>query len=354
MLKTLITESSKQAQWIDARRRYYILSFVSYITSSVMLFYGFKNLYYEQILLPVILFGTGLAFLLNIIIFHYRGNLNRACFIESLLVGSFVLGLVYQGGFNNTALYWVFPFPAILFGLTGVKNALIANSILLLLLSIMLFVPELILAEYKEAEASRFIASLVLVIVVCCINDLFRERSHDAMNQLQQSKEAQANTDPLTQLANRRFIESTLTKSLQQQPENFFPLAIIMCDLDHFKQVNDTFGHDAGDEVLKALAALFNRNTRRNDIACRSGGEEFLLFLPQTRLNDAVNVAEKIRQQLAGEIFMIEASRQTITASFGVAVCHEANEFNATIKAADLQLYQAKQHGRNKVCPFWT
>lgn len=300
-------------------------------------------------MLPLILFGTAGAFLLNIVVFHYTKNLNRACFVESFLVGVFVLSLVYQGGFNNTALYWVFPFPAILFGLTGVRNALIGNTMLLIILSIMLFVPDLILAEYKEAESSRFIASLVLVIIVCWINDLFRERSHQAMNQLQQSKDTQANTDPLTQLANRRFIESVLAKNLFQQHAEFFPLSVIMCDLDHFKEINDHFGHDVGDGVLKMIAELFRKNLRQQDIACRSGGEEFLLLLPHTRLHDAVKTAEKIRLQLAGTPFATAESEQQITASFGVAVCHEAQDFNATIKAADQQLYLSKQRGRNQV-----
>jgi hypothetical protein len=216
LLQTTINRTpNKQAAHIDARRRRYILLFVSYITSAVMFIYGVKNFSTEQWLLPLILFGTGLAFLVNVLLFHYYANLNRACYIEAVLVGSFVLSLVYQGGFNNTALYWVFPFPAILFGLLGVRVALLSNALLMLALCLMLFVPDLILADYKEAEASRFVASLLIVIIVCWINDYFRERSHQAMDLLQQSKDLQANTDQLTQLANRRFIESSLLKSLQ-------------------------------------------------------------------------------------------------------------------------------------------
>ena len=234
-----------------------------------MFIYGFKNLSSEQVLLPVILFGTGLAFLLNILWFHLSRNLQRACVIEALLVGFFVLSLVYQGGFNNTALYWVFPFPAILFGLLGVRIALLSNAILVLALCVMLFVPELILAQYKDAEASRFIASLLIVITVCWINDHYRERSHQAMDLLQQSKEIQANTDALTELANRRFIDASLLPSLALQPTQFFPLSLIMCDIDHFKRINDTYGHSAGDLVFQKIADAVRNNLRATDSAGR-------------------------------------------------------------------------------------
>ena len=341
--------NNKQAQKIDERRRRYILAFVSYITSAVMFIYGVKNLSAEQVLLPLILFGTGLAFLLNILWFHLSHNLQRACVIEAVLVGSFVLSLVYQGGFNNTALYWVFPFPAILFGLLGVRIALISNAILVLALCVMLFVPELILAQYKDAEASRFIASLLIVITVCWINDHYRERSHQAMDLLQQSKELQANTDALTELANRRFIDASLLPSLALQPAQFFPLSLIMCDIDHFKQLNDRFGHDVGDEVLKAVAQLFRQYLRQQDIACRTGGEEFLLVLPHTTLVDAFLVAEKIRSQFEQKRFVAAAPEYGVTASFGVALCDNAEDFNRAVKQADQQLYLSKHNGRNQV-----
>lgn len=349
MQATVNLHANKQAANIDAKRRCYILLFVSYITTTVMFIYGVKNFSTEQWLLPLILFGTGFAFLANILFFHYSANLSRACYIEAVLVGSFVLSLTYQGGFNNTALYWVFPFPAILFGLLGVRIALLSNALLVLVLCVMLFVPELILAEYKDAEASRFIASLLIVIIVCWINDHYRERSHQAMDLLHQSKDIQANTDPLTHLANRRFIESSLFKRLQQQPDAFLPLGIIMCDIDHFKLFNDRYGHDVGDEVLKVVARLFKQKLRQQDIACRIGGEEFLLFLPHTDRQQSLNVAEKIRRQLADEPFRVEQGVEQITASFGVVVCEDVKQFNDAVKRADTLLYQSKQAGRNRV-----
>ena len=346
---TLSKDSKKQVERIDARRRHKILAFVSYITSAVMFIYAVKNLHVGQWMLPALLFSTGLLFLLNMAIFHLTKNLDRACLIEALLVGTFVLCLVYQGGYNNTALYWVFPFPAILFGLLGIRLALLCNTLLLAALGLMLYTPTFIMAQYKDAESSRFLASLFIVIIVCWINDYYRERSHKALDKLQQSKDQQANTDPLTGLANRRFIDASLVTDFRQNPSQFLPLTLIMCDIDHFKQLNDRFGHDVGDEVLKAVAALFIKNLRQHDFACRTGGEEFLLILPQTSLDDAGYVAEKIRIQLSQQQFVKQDSSYQVTASFGVASCDDAQQFQESLKLADVMLYQAKHQGRNQI-----
>ncbi|MDX1391489.1 MAG: GGDEF domain-containing protein [Rheinheimera sp.] len=347
---TLNKGSNKQVERIDARRRHYILAFVSYITSAVMFYYAINNLNATQILLPVILFATGALFLLNMLLFHLSRNLERACVIEALLVGGFVLSLVYQGGFNNTALYWVFPFPAILFGLLGVRLALACNALLLVALALMLFTPDILLAQYKDAEQSRFLASLTIVIIVCWINDYYRERSHQAMDKLQQSKEQQANTDPLTGLANRRFIDSSLVTNLQQTPGRYLPLALIMCDIDHFKRLNDRFGHDVGDDVLKAVAQLFSENLRQQDVPCRTGGEEFLLVLPHTQLDDAINVAKKIRQAFNRHTMVAQDPSYQVSASFGVALCDAPGQFYDKVKLADTRLYKAKNNGRDQVC----
>ncbi len=344
----LKTVSSKAAS-IDSIRRRYILLFVSYITSFIMLLLGFKHLFSEDYLLQGILFGCSFAFLANIAWFHASNELDKACIVETILVGLFVLGLVYQGGFENTALYWVFPFPAIIFGLLGSKIGLQINALLVVVLAFMLYYPDLILATYEDAEISRFLASLATVIAVGWINEHFRERSHNAMALLQRSKETQANTDALTHLANRRFVDEVLPQHFALQPEHFFPLAVIIADLDHFKHINDSFGHDQGDLVLQHIATLFRNKLRTEDIACRYGGEEFLLLLPKTTLNDALRVADKIRAGIAQRRHLAAHTDLVITCSFGVALAQDESEFLQAIKLADQRLYLSKSNGRNQV-----
>ncbi|MCH8537572.1 MAG: diguanylate cyclase [Alkalimonas sp.] len=349
MQSALRLDTGKHARQIDASRRIYILSFVSYIAGAVMVLFGFISLDASSLLLPGILFTGGSLFFINILFFHLTKQLDRACQIEAILVAIFVLALIYHGGHNNTALYWAFPFPAILFGLLGVRKALISNGILMLLLGLLLLQPDLLQADYKESEVSRFLASMLIVIIVCWINDHFRERSHEAMSELQKSKDMEANTDPLTQLVNRRYIEANFAQQLHNYPQHYFPLGVVMCDIDHFKDFNDQYGHDVGDEVLKTVADIFRSHLRPQDIACRNGGEEFLLLLPQTGLSQSRAVAEKIRAIMANQPFLFGSIQAPITASFGVTACDEQSEFQAAIKTADQQLYQAKAKGRNQV-----
>lgn len=123
-----------------------------------------------------------------------------------------------------------------------------------------------------------------------------------------------------------------------------------MCDIDHFKQLNDRFGHDAGDEVLKAIATLFKQQLRQQDIACRTGGEEFLLILPHTNRADAFLVAEKTRKHFNQFRLAVLPDDYPLAARFGVAICTSADDFASAVKLADEQLYKAKGAGRDQMC----
>nr|WP_295081720.1 GGDEF domain-containing protein [uncultured Roseateles sp.] len=161
-----------------------------------------------------------------------------------------------------------------------------------------------------------------------------------------QEFEAKAHHDPLTGLRNRRGLQHDLALLTQAQEELFFPLAVVFVDIDHFKQVNDTHGHDVGDAVLKQFAQLLQANVQREDLLARWGGEEFLLLMPQTVAAEAATVAERLRQCVEQASW---PAGLKLTGSFGVAQADEAQAMEAALKAADLAMYQAKQQGRNRV-----
>ena len=157
--------------------------------------------------------------------------------------------------------------------------------------------------------------------------------------------------DPLTGLFNRRYMEEGLAQELHRNKRNETQLAVIMIDIDHFKQFNDTFGHDGGDAVLRTLGEFFKKHVRGGDIACRYGGEEFMLILSPSTAEGAQQRAEKIREA-AALLSLQHAGRDlgAITLSLGVAMCPDhAPDAAAIIKAADVALYQAKRSGRNRV-----
>lgn len=162
--------------------------------------------------------------------------------------------------------------------------------------------------------------------------------------------EWQATRDGLTGVYTRRHFFELGEKSLQHARHAGQPVCAIMLDIDHFKRINDTYGHAAGDQVLQLVAASCLRRIRSSDILGRYGGEEFALLLPDTDLEAVRHIAERLRQHLAQLAPLVEGERIKITASFGVApLCEDMGDLSALLNAADQALYQAKASGRNRV-----
>jgi two-component system cell cycle response regulator len=159
-------------------------------------------------------------------------------------------------------------------------------------------------------------------------------------------------TDQLTGLHNRRYMESQLKSLLARSSRGGPPVSVLIADIDHFKRVNDLFGHDAGDDVIREFAARLASNFRPRDLACRYGGEEFVVIMPETNANDANMIAERLRSSIEEAAFFLGSARDTleVTCSVGVAVA-QTNEldYETLLKRADEALYVAKRSGRNKV-----
>jgi two-component system cell cycle response regulator len=159
-------------------------------------------------------------------------------------------------------------------------------------------------------------------------------------------------TDPLTGLYNRRYMESHVTTLVDQALARGKPLALLVIDIDYFKAVNDVHGHDAGDAVLREFATRLKKSIRGIDLACRYGGEEFVIVMPETDMAVAAIVAERIRRRIASEPFVIGngATALDVTISIGIAALSGVEDSAALIlKRADQALYRAKRDGRNRV-----
>ena len=175
----------------------------------------------------------------------------------------------------------------------------------------------------------------------------------DEIRALQIQLAEQAVRDPLTGLYNRRYLDETLEREVARARREGHPLSVVMLDVDHFKKLNDAYGHQAGDQVLKALAELLRENTRAEDVACRYGGEEFLVLLPSMPLDNAVERAEHWRSQLEKHTFAFGNFSLSATASFGVSSYpHHGKTPDELTGAADTALYSAKHNGRNRVEVF--
>jgi diguanylate cyclase (GGDEF)-like protein len=173
------------------------------------------------------------------------------------------------------------------------------------------------------------------------------------IEQLQSKLREQAIRDPLTNLFNRRYLEETLDREVARAARESYPLCIIMMDIDHFKKTNDVYGHEAGDHVLRALAGTLSEFSRRGDFACRYGGEEFVLVMPNIDSHTAYERAKKLRSRLNSLYVTYGCFNLTMTISMGIASFPKNGETREIIlRAADKALYAAKEAGRDHILSY--
>lgn len=157
--------------------------------------------------------------------------------------------------------------------------------------------------------------------------------------------------DGLTQAHNKRYLSEAMDREMLRARRHNRDLSIVMFDIDHFKAVNDDFGHLAGDFVLRELARLVSTRIRRDEVFARYGGEEFVIVLPETNLEGALKLAEDVRQRVAGHGFAFQGEAVPVTVSMGCALLAEEDvNWEDLIQRADHRLYEAKRGGRNRVC----
>lgn len=199
-------------------------------------------------------------------------------------------------------------------------------------------------SPYDEQDAGLLasIADIIWVIIE-------HKRSEEEIHQLQKKLEEMAIHDSLTGLYNRHYLEATLKRELARAAREKHPVSFIMIDIDHFKQVNDAFGHKAGDAVLQNLASLLLTTSRAGDIIFRFGGEEFLAVLPKVKAEHALQIAEKWRKNFLDSTMLLGYGGVKSTISCGIAAFpkHGSTETDLIVNA-DHALYQAKEAGRNQ------
>ncbi len=157
-----------------------------------------------------------------------------------------------------------------------------------------------------------------------------------------------ASVDPLTGLYNRRHFMTTVSQELARSERYGGPLCIALADLDHFKGINDRLGHDAGDSVLRHVSHVIRSAARNADCVCRWGGEEFMVLLPQTDIDGAVNIAERICQQVSEAPVLVSDQALQVTLTLGVAMLNPGEAFDNAVRRADQALYAGKAAGRNR------
>ncbi|MBU2925167.1 GGDEF domain-containing protein [Colwellia sp. 4_MG-2023] len=335
------------SNYVDYNRRLYSFLGFSCFGCIALSFFSYINYINNDKVIFLTVFVTLLIFLANLALFYLYKCLDLSCNVISLSIVIFCIVLVYQGGIDNTALYWTFPFPLVLFAMLGYLYGSITNGFVFVSLLLMLNNQEILIAHYSDSEVIRFLSSFFVVNILSFINEYFREHSHSAMTNINISKEQQANTDILTNLPNRRFIDAVFFPASKAKVPNRFPMVLIMADVDNFKSFNDHYGHHTGDRILQKLARTMEKSIRDEDIVSRVGGEEFLIIFSNTDYDTGMKIAEKIRCAVSEMKLKDENQELKITMSLGVTIAHTYSEIESKLKEADEKLYQAKNSGRN-------
>ncbi len=307
--------------------------------------FGLKDIHTSNLTLIIFLLFGSLLLLLNIFYLKITGNHIISGYIVLYFFFALMFYLVYSGGIDNTGFLWIYCLPAIALYIHGLKRGLIDLAIFLLAIILILFYPnnELLETTYSLSFKIRLVLSFILVVFLSAVYGYSREKSSGKMIKMTKDLEFFLRRDELTGLYNRRGYKDEINNLLQ------ITGVILMCDIDHFKKINDTYGHDVGDLTIKEVSKCISNNLRKNDIAVRWGGEEFLVFLRDITLENAYLVSEKLRESVENlTITYGEEISFPVTLSVGISKVNETISLEKAIKYADDAMYLSKASGRNK------
>lgn len=312
---------------IHALNNNYILSIAIFIVSSIYLL-------------------AHLIFRYNWISIPYRTSANLLTLSTMLLV----IYLLYSGGVKGTGPLWIYVVPSVTLFFGGINKGGRNLLLFLTVVCVQLFSPEQLFLDYTYSYEfkTRLIFSFVTISVLFAVYEAARQSSYQRVIAMSNKFQQQAMYDPLSGLHNRRGMKINLEKEYSRSKRNHFAMTVMMCDIDHFKLVNDKYGHDKGDEVIKTVAEIFSTQLREQDSLARWGGEEYLFLLPMTSGKQSLILAEKLRKKIESVKFSHKQAEFNITVSIGIHQFRAIDTIEHAISMADSCLYQAKSDGRNR------
>ena len=265
--------------------------------------------------------------------------------------------VLLTGGIESSALIW-FPFlPAIMVFMNGIKNAVIWLALSIFLFLYLYFVQSLNLNTVIIGHSTitdRFLDIIMMAftaILVISGIDISRKRTFKKLEDTQSELKILATTDPLTGLFNRRCFEDRAEAEIKRSIRYNKSLTVIMADLDHFKKINDNFGHKVGDHALKEVAKIIRKSLRDIDLIGRYGGEEFIMLFPELDQTTSLTVAERLRKEIENTVISVKERTVKITVSLGITELSKGSKYSldTLTHRADEALYKSKDNGRNMI-----
>lgn len=331
-----------------------VIRALGYSASAVAIIIGLKSWLADHHLHAWTLFIFAFLMGSNCLLFDRTQHAGLFRFFFLVLVSALFLYLIASGGESRTGHLWFYVFPPFVFYIAGPRGGAALMVMMLAAIVVIFRFPELpmVTATYESDLQIRFFFTIGFTTVFTYVLDQSRRKAYDQLAEMATLYERAARTDELTRLPNRRDMKSHLEKEYDRYRRHGSHFSVILVDIDHFKKINDTYGHDAGDYILVKFAEMLQDSCRKMDIAARWGGEEFLILLPDTSLVQALAMAERFRKRV--ETFTAQFKHQSIrfTTSCGVCSISQTKDLDVLMKQADVNLYQAKMKGRNMVIPL--
>ncbi len=338
----------------DTNRRIIVVNLFAAVGMTITFLLGMRALIYEEFSLALLLLVASSSFAASHglqVTFKTAGarKLSVTLLLCSLML--LTLMLLVTGGKDNTGPLWIYLVPPVTMFFAGFVRGLIALLAFTLLCIILLFVVNdiILLSDYPFTFKTRLLYSFLTVSFLSAFYEYSRQKSYETALYLSDQFERQAKHDYLTQLLNRRGAQQCLERELARLQRNKGAFSLAIADIDHFKSINDTLGHEQGDEVLKQISDVFSSRLRKQDVLARWGGEEFMFIFPDTNEENAVTALRQIKNKLNETPLQIKGKKLKVTSSFGVCEVNEKTDVSYAITRADSALYNAKVTGRNKI-----
>ena len=325
-----------------------IFTLIGMTITGVMSLIGFYN---QDFLLASILLGSSLLYLVIFYLYHKHNKKRLVSSVVIYSLHSLMYYLVYTGGVDSTGILWLFIIAPVTIYIHGLKRGAAETIGFLAIVAVLMNLPPPLAGEYyKPTFQIRFFLSFLTVSFLSALYEYSRNNWYKHTLALTEKYQRLALKDPLTQLSNRRHALHLLEQEQSRLERSGDSACILLCDIDHFKQINDEYGHNAGDQVLAELAHLFNTVTRKHDTVARWGGEEFIFILPYTDIESAKVTAEKLRQVTKNHTFYFDLTAINVTISIGIEALCSTAQLDHCIHIADQRLYLAKSSGRDQIC----
>jgi diguanylate cyclase (GGDEF)-like protein len=343
----------------ETNRRIMVVNLFSAVGMSITFLLGCRAFFAAEYPLSTTLFTASVVFAisqrLQVRVATPRA---RTTSITLLILCLMILTLLLliTGGKDNTGPLWIYLVPPVTMFFAGFIRGLFSLIAFTVVSAIVMFGFDeaILVTQYTYAFKTRLLYSFMTVSFLSAFYEYSRQKSYDTALYLSEQFERQAKHDHLTQLLNRRGAQQCLEREYARIVRNKSKFSIAIADIDRFKSINDTLGHEQGDEVLVQISKVFTTRLRTQDILARWGGEEFMFIFNDTDEAGAVEALEQIRETLNQAPLNINGREFHVTSSFGVSEVTPDIDISCAIRCADKALYHAKDNGRDQVCAIST